>query len=357
MKLRSYQQEAVDAIQKKLETDRCALVATCVGSGKSLIISETAKKYNRAVVIQPAQELVVQNYNKFVGSGLDCTMIYSQKKGDWDADFIFTTPQTLAKNIKKVKEPDIIFADEVQWGYIGMLWKTIRANWKKCKMVGLTATPRYYEQKVVYSNGWMYSKTTCKSLAEDIFGPPVIEISRDDLRALGYGRDIKIEKVRITKVENYMLENLSIYEPIIQEHILELGELLKNLKNGLIYCTCQKHAELLNVQSKNKIRLMLGKTNKKEREQLIADFLEDKVKFIATVGCGRIGLDLPNLTSIIILTDVGNADLLEQMIGRLNRGECDKTCYYSGTINQKKPIVGQSSLIKVKKIGGKNEKI
>lgn len=353
MKLRPYQEQAVNAVREKLAKDRCALVATCVGSGKSLIIAETAKEFKRAVIVQPAQELVLQNYRKLVDSGLDCTMIDGTHKGDWNADYIFTTPQTLSRNLDKLAEPDVVFADEVQYGYIGKMWNAIRGKWNHCKLVGLTATPRYYKQSVVYSAGWMWSVTTCCSIAEDIFGAPVIDIDRETLRKMGYGRDIKMVEVRnIPRVNDSHVQNLSVYFDLVNKHLIELFALLKSVPNALIYCDSIAHAELLNRQTHNKVRLLFGTTPKKERAKLIEDFLNGEVKYIATVGCGKVGLDLPNLSSIIILTNVSNPDLLEQMVGRLNRGTCDKTCYYNSNINISKPVVGESNWVRVKKLGG-----
>jgi len=346
--LRPYQQDAVDAVQHKLATNRCALVATCVGSGKSLIIAEIAKKYKRAVIVQPAQELVTQNYNKLVHSGLDCTMIDGARKGNWDADFIFTTPQTLTKNLERITEPDILFADEVHWGYIGKMWKEIREQWGEAKLVGLTATPRYYEQKVIYKDGWMWSVTTCRSLAADIFGEPVIDIDRQTLLEMGFGRPIGMHKIPIARAGAEHIDNLEVYGHFVKRHLDELFDHLRTIDNALIYCDSKSHAQLLNKQSANSIRLLLGTTPKKERMQLIQDFLAGSVRFIATVGCGKIGLDLPNLTDIVILTNVGNPDLLEQMVGRLNRGTCYKNCWFNSTLNTAKPVVGQQSRVRIK---------
>lgn len=354
MKLRPYQQQAVDAVFEKLSTERCALVATCVGSGKSLIISECAKRFGRAVIVQPSQELVLQNYRKLIASGLDCTMIDGVHKGSWDSQYIFTTPNTLGKNLDKLCEPDVVIADEVHWGYLGSLWKTIRGSWKRCKLIGLTATPRYYVQRVQYDNGWMYSVTKCCALADDIFGAPVIEIDREMLRAMGYGRDINMVYAKeIPRLKEEHIAMPEFFGKMIDAHIYGLFELLRRIPNALIYCNSRKHAELLNEQSNGAIKLLFGTTKKKERAALIEDFLAGKVKYIATVGCGKVGLDLPNLTSIVILTNVGNPDMLEQMIGRLNRGECEKTCYYNTKINTEKPVVGKEVRVPIKKLGHK----
>ena len=45
--------------------------------------------------------------------------------------------------------------------------------------------------------------------------------------------------------------------------------------------------------------------------------------------------------------------MLEQMIGRLNRGECEKTCYYNTKINTSKPEVGKETWVPIKKLGHK----
>lgn len=352
MKLRPYQRQAVEAVFEKLSTERCALVATCVGSGKSLIIAECAKSFGRAVIVQPSQELVLQNYKKLISSGLDCTMIDSAHKGSWDAKYIFTTPNTLGKNLDKLDEPDVVIADEVHWGYLGLLWKTIRAKWKRCKLIGLTATPRFYVQSIQYANGWMYSVTRCCALADDIFGAPVLEIDREMLRDMGYGRDIKMEYVKdIPRLNETHLSMPEFFEPVIDAHIQGLFDLLRRIPNALIYCNSKKHAEIINEKSNGKVRLLFGTTKKKERAQLIEDFLAGNIRYIATVGCGKVGLDLPNLTSIVILTNVGNPDMLEQMIGRLNRGECEKTCYYNTKINTTKPEVGKETWVPIKKLG------
>lgn len=354
MKLRPYQQQAVDAVFEKLSTERCALVATCVGSGKSLIIAECAKRFGRAVIVQPSQELVRQNYNKLIASGLDCTMIDGVHKGDWNAPYIFTTPNTLGKNLHKLDEPDVVIADEVHWGYLGSLWKTIRGQWKRCKLIGLTATPRYYVQRIVYYEGWMYSVTKCCALADDIFGAPVLEIDREMLRSMGYGRDIKMVYAKdIPRLREEHVAMPEWFGTQIDSHVDALFALLRSISNALIYCDSRKHAEILNERSRGKIRLLFGTTKKKERAKLIEDFLNGGVRYIATVGCGKVGLDLPNLTSIVILTNVGNPDMLEQMIGRLNRGECEKTCYYNTKINTSKPEVGKETWVPIKKLGHK----
>lgn len=353
--LRSYQQEAVDKTREKLRKDRCALIATCVGSGKSIIISTLVQDYNRAVIVQPAQELVKQNHDKLSATGLDCTMIDGAHKGDWSARYVFTTPQTLSKNLDKLPEPDAVFADEAHYGYVGKMWSGIRKQWKTCKLIGLTATPRYYKTRTTYQGGWMWNVTTCCSLSADIFGAPVLEITREQLEQLGYGRHINMQHVDVPRISETHLADPAVYEPLIKEHLAALGALLNTLDNGLIYCDSKLHATTIVEHSNGKIELLLGTTPKKARAAMIAGFLSGNVKFIATVGCGKIGLDLPNLSSIIILTNVSNPDLLEQMIGRLNRGTCDKTCYYNSKINLKPAVVGNEDWVRIKKIGGRYE--
>lgn len=115
-KLYPHQQMAVDNVNRYLKSHRYALVELAVGLGKSYIISTLALQYKRAVILQPAMELVKQNHEKLDVAGLSSTMIDSAHKGDWSADYIYTTPQTLSKNMDKAIEPEIVLIDECLTG-------------------------------------------------------------------------------------------------------------------------------------------------------------------------------------------------------------------------------------------------
>lgn len=332
-----------------MDKTRCALVVLAVGAGKSWIMVDVAKQFKRVVVLQPCLELVKQNHSKLENSGLNTTMIDSMHKGDWDADYIYTTPQTLSKNLHKCKEPDLVILDECNVAFEGRMTDAIFGAWKNCKIFGLTATPHYYRRRTLYKGGWVYSETTTVSI-EEMYGRAVIEIDRHKLKELGYGPDIKIVRTQIPMCKSEHLENPVVYKKILDNHLRGVNDLLKGLSNGIVYCESRRHAEWLSEVFN--IPTIFGNTPKKRRQDLVDRFNQGRIPFLLTVGCLVRGYDRPDLENIVLLTNFNNASEFEQVLGRLNRGNCSKTCWYNGKVNQKTPMEGEVELVKVRRIGG-----
>lgn len=325
------------------------MVVLAVGAGKSWIMVDVAKQFKRVVVLQPCLELVKQNHEKLANSGLNTTMIDSAHKGDWNADYIYTTPQTLCKNMHKCKEPDLVIVDEANVFYEGTMFNTIFNTWQDCKVFGLTATPHYYRRKTLYKGGWVYSQTTTVSI-EEVFGRAVIEIDRHTLKQMGFGPDITITKVPIDICKSEHLKNPIVYKKILDNHLWGVNNLLKTLTNGIVFCDSRSHAEWLS-ETFN-IPTIFGDTPKKRRIDLVERFNQGRIPFLLTVGCLVRGYDRQDLENIVLLTNFNNASEFEQVLGRLNRGTCKKTCWYNGKINQRKPLEGEVELVKIRRIGG-----
>ena len=54
--------------------------------------------------------------------------------------------QTLSRRLDRVKEPSLLVVDESHHGVAGS-WQTVMAAWAKCKVLGVTATPRRLDGK------------------------------------------------------------------------------------------------------------------------------------------------------------------------------------------------------------------
>ena len=349
--LRPHQQQMVDAVKKKLSNpnERFALAVAAVASGKSYAAATIAKDYKRVIVLQPSIELIRQNHKSFEKLGIKNVMICSKANtGDWDADVVLTTANTLYRHINDVKEPDLLIIDELHLQHWGTMRKTIMAKWGKCKVFGMTATPHYYVQETVYKNRVMYNVTTCRAIADGYFGPAVFELTRNQMKELGYGADIEIKRVKITRAKGMHFDNPMIYNWIINKHIAELKVLLKELKNGIIYCDSISHAQYL-ANHLDDVAVLTGSTPAKRRREIIERFVAGDLRFVATVGCLKLGFDKPDLENIIVLTNVNNPSNAEQQIGRLNRGSGRKTCWYNGILNTAEPIIGKKTWIELKR--------
>lgn len=306
-----------------------------------------ALQYKRVVVLQPCLELVKQNHEKLSNAGLNTTMIDSAHKGDWNADYIYTTPQTLCKNLHKLVEPDLLIIDEANVFWSGKMFDAIFDKWKRCKVLALTATPFFYDRRTVYKGGWMCAETTVYSI-ESTYGKTVMDMSRREGRELGYCPEIQFTKLRIPMVEAMHLENRPAYQPLLDDHLNKLNIVLQTLKNGIIFCDSKAQASWLSEHFN--IPCIFGDTPKKERQQLVEWFNENKIPFVLTVGCLVRGFDKPDLENIVMLSNYNNASEAEQIVGRLNRGTGVKHCYYIGRLNLTPPAVGDKSIIRIKRI-------
>lgn len=349
--LRPHQQQMVDAVRQKLSqpNERFALAVAAVASGKSYAAATIAKDYKRVVVLQPSIELIRQNHKSFEKLGIPNVMICSKANtGDWTADVVLTTANTLYKHINEVQEPDLLIIDELHLQHWGTMRKTIMAKWQKCKVFGMTATPHYYVQETVYKDRVMYNVTTCCAIADGYFGPAVFELSREQMKELGFGADIEIKKVKITRAKGMHFDNPVIYEWIVKKHLAELRDLLKGLKNGIIYCDSISHAQYI-ANNLDDVSVLTGSTPAKSRREIVERFVAGDLRFVATVGCLKLGFDKPDLENIVVLTNVNNPSNAEQQIGRLNRGSGLKTCWYNGILNTADPVIGKKTWIELKR--------
>lgn len=347
--LRPHQVILVNSVMNKFEQgERFALAVAAVASGKSYAAATIAKQFKRVVVLQPSIELMKQNHKSFENLGIKNEMINGNIKGDWSADVILTTANTLSRHLDKVQEPDLLIIDELHLQHWGKMRKTIMQAWQKCKVFGMTATPHYYTQETRYKNGAMYSVTTCRAIADGYFGEPVYKLDRPTLKELGYGTDIKIEHVKITKAREMHFASPDMYWFIMNKHLSEVQSLLRLCKNAIIYCDGIKHAKFL-AENIPGIECVFGETPAKQRKEIVERFMKNETPYIATVGCLKLGFDKPDLENIIILTNVNNPSNAEQQIGRLNRGTGTKYCYYNSNLNTMEPIVGSEVWTEIKR--------
>lgn len=610
-----HQQQAVSETIRYLRTHRFALIELAVGLGKSYIISTLASlsKAKRAVILQPAMELVKQNYEKLAETGLDCTMIDSAHKGDWSANYIYTTPQTLCKNLDKLEEPPVVLIDECLTGDtmiqtldqekrldticigdiimcatgpgkvvatskkytnklykvrlsdgrtikgtgnhpvftergwtrldnleirenifsiqdMSRLWETIPSNrqqnkriavsqqkilqsvllkerqsttththrqasnskqdieaqqvckswrewessskssirftkntwrklgmrvcnknwalsgrewlsnllqgrhwkssvencnrnrwtqpsmsceesngqkengflttarvesiqieeqrvsipvynlqvsghpsyfangvlthnchmfwsgkmfntifrkWKNCKVVLLTATPYYNVQKTEYSGGYMWSVTKTHSIADELGIEPCVRLDREAGLKLGYGCTIRFHKLPIYMLKAEHIKDQATYQYMIDFHIDEVRKVVKNMENCIIYCDSIAQAELLQAKLGLPCECVFGSTPKKKRIELIDKLKSGVIKYVITVGCLKLGFDFPGLQNILLLANFNNECEAEQIIGRLNRGHGEKDVYYIGRLNNKKPVPGKTTKVRL----------
>lgn len=338
MKLRSYQKRVVEKSLDYLKgKDKSpSLVVSPTGSGKSLLISKTAKESGEpSLVLQPKKELLEQNLAKLRAFGGDAT-VYSASMNEKElSDFTYATLGSIKSMGKKFRSMGIknVFIDEAHSGYppeTGSMFRNFMDDLKPDKVIGYTATPfrlktslgpegtsisklvmlnrsrpKYFKKFIdvvqiqeIVENGWW----------SDI---QYVEHKFDDSSLLFNSSGAEFDKSSVIRLNEKLGVNNNIY--------LRVKELMKDPdKKILVFTDCVETAEKMTQHLPNTAYLH-AKMSKKEREQVLNDFKSGKIRAVFNYAILAVGFDFPELNHVIMGRPTNSMAVYYQIVGRITR--------------------------------------
>ena len=337
--LRPYQQDAVEFTLRHFRKSRDpAVIVLPTGAGKSLIIAELAKiAKGRVLVLAHVKELVEQNYEKFTSYGLDAG-IYSAglSQKDVTGKVIFGSIQSVARASKNFFEDfSLVVIDEchrvnLESGtqYLEVLKKIWESNKMIC-VLGLTATPYRLD------SGWIYQynyRGFVTSIQPKLFKKCIFELTLSDMiKAKFLTEPVQIdapvasydfsslklipvsESFKLSEIEE-ILKDQSRITPVIIQNIVELS---KDRLGVLIFTASVRHAaEILNYLPKGESALIVGDTPGEDRDKIVTEFKDRKIKYLVNVSVLTTGFDAPHVDVIAILRPTESVALYQQIVGR-----------------------------------------
>lgn len=372
-KLRDYQQDAVNSVVQLFKKSRDpAVVVLPTGAGKSLVIAELARiAKGRVLVLAHVKELVHQNYEKYKSYGLEAGIFSaSLGKKDFNEKAIFGGVQSVAR------APDDFFndfsllvidechrvAEEGATQYQDVIKKLLERNPKLC-ILGLTATP--YRLGL----GWIYEYSASGEIKTDkkrFFKKCVYELPlsymiknkfltipiKIDIPVTSYDFSELIEKggAYTTSDIEEILKSQKKLTPLIINNIVDITERYSR-QGVMIFSASVRHAEeIMAYLPKDQARVVLGDTDIADRDQIVQDFKNKKIKYLVNVSVLTTGFDAPHVDVIAILRPTESNSLYQQIVGRgLRLSEGKKDCYildytgmrhdiYKPEISDKKPM-------------------
>jgi DNA repair protein RadD len=387
--LRPYQTDAVTAtLEHFRKTNEPAIIVLPTGAGKSLVIAELAKLAKRKIlVLTHVKELVEQNHNKFVQysdySGVK-SGVYSAglKLKQTEFQVTFASVQSVVRNLdafaaeyslviidechrvsqfqksvstdkSKAKDADLV--ENSQYGKIVQQLKTINPD---LKILGLTATPyrmgmgwiyQYHHHGIKRSDSpkpfvkCIYELPLSYMIKHGFLTPPNMvdaPIAQYDFSALESNKNGDFSEQEV----NELLVKYTRVTQAITEQIEQLAETRQGV---MIFAATIKHAkEIQGYLPKNQTALITGKTKLAERENLINDFKDKKLKFLVNVSVLTTGFDAPHVDFIAILRPTESVSLYQQIVGRGlrlndNKKDCLVVDYAGNGINIFYPEVGE----------------
>ncbi|MFA0242527.1 MULTISPECIES: DEAD/DEAH box helicase [Vibrio] len=365
--LRPYQADSVKSVIhyfRKHQTPAVLVLPT--GAGKSLVIAELARlAKGRVLVLAHVKELVEQNHEKYEGYGLKGS-IFSAGLGrkETDQQVVFASVQSVVRNLDSFSNQFSLLVidechrvpDEKTSSYQKVITH-LRENNSGIKVLGLTATP--YRLGM----GWLYQYHTRGQVRSEeprffrdcifelpirylldegfltparMIDAPVLSYDFSQLRPASTGRYKESEL-------DMVIEQSKRATPQIVDQIIELA---KDKLGIMVFAATVRHAqEILGLLPEGEASIVIGDTPTLERDQIISDFKERKIKFLVNVSVLTTGFDAPHVDLIAILRPTESISLYQQIVGRglrLSPGkkECLVLDYAGNSYDLYQPEVG-----------------
>lgn len=341
MKLRPYQQEAVDASIAHMKASTAPfLIDAATGAGKSLMIAALADHIHklsgkRILCLAPSAELVVQNRGKYLANGNPASL-FSASVGQKSTRYpvVFGTPLTVKNNVSRFgSEYAMVVIDECH-GITPTLISIIdymREKNQNLRICGMTATPYRMGTGYIFRE-WPDGTINGDDTARDpYFDKCVYSVHARDLIDAGFltrpviggtcGARYDTGGLAVNKMGKF---NANAVDVAYHGHgrktaaiVTDIVTQARNRRGVMIFAATVRHAnEVLASLPPELSAIITGGTPKKERAALIERFKAKRIKYLVNVSVLTTGFDAPHVDLIALLRKTESVGLLQQIIGR-----------------------------------------
>lgn len=376
MKLRYYQQDAVDAIRKYLcNHDGNPCVELPTGAGKSLVISELVrlwagpKRKMRVLILAHRKELVLQNHAEFatlcpeVDAG-----IYSAglKRKDTNHDVTYASIDSLANNPRALLAPHVIIIDEAHRisPKQGTKYQATIQHYKernpKLRVVGLTATPYRMDSGNICHDDFI--------LTDLVYSAPIAKLMEDKYLCRLRSRintSPDVSGVRKNSKGDYVVSSLaSVVDvpKVVKTAVKEACNVIEseNRKGVMWFCVNQQHCEHVQeclTSLGYTAPIVTAKTPAKDRDRIVESFKNRQLRMIINIDVYTEGFNAKHVDCVVALRPTLSKGLWAQIVGRGLRIHPDKQdCLvldFGGNIERHGPIdMLSAERVRMHKCGG-----
>jgi len=315
------QRDALKNIENLREKNKKkALLISATGTGKTYLSAFDVEKFKPKKFLFVVHRLTIaeeamKTFKRLLGDNIKMG-VYSGGTQEIDADYIFSTVQTISKpeHLEKFDKNhfDYIVIDETHRAGADS-YKRLMEYFSPEFLLGMTATPERTDGEDIFKlfdYNIAYEIRLNKALEEDMLCP-FHYYGVTDLIVDGKPIDDKTEfryLVAEERVKN-IIEKIELYS-------CDSGS-----TRGFIFCSrqeeCIELSRMLNDKGLKTVALT-GKSGEKERQDAI-DRLEsdyNKLDYIITVDIFNEGVDIPKVNQIIMLRPTQSAIIFIQQLGR-----------------------------------------
>ena len=368
MRLRGYQQAAVDAVYDHLRSRNDNPVAVLpTGAGKSLVLAKIASDAvsrwgGRVLILAHVKELLEQNADKVRKLCPDIEVgLYSAglKKRDTNTPILVAGIQSIYKRACDLDPFDLIVVDEAHLiskkgdGMYRQFLADCKVINPHVRVIGLTATPFRLDSGMICSPDHFLNHVCyeigIKELIRDGYLCPLVSkagVNRADFSGV---------HVRAGEFVSDEVDRLAGDEALVSAACGEIVELATDRRAVLIFATSVAHGrqvvETLRHNHGVECGFVTGQTPANERDEILARFRGDAadslfgqepLRFLCNVNVLTTGFDAPRVDCVVMLRPTMSPGLLYQCVGRGFRLHPEKqNCLvldFGGNIERHGPI-------------------
>lgn len=337
--LRDYQVEAIkETFASLIQSDEPVMFVMSVGGGKSICAGTICKRFqdlNKNVLcLVNSAELVRNNSLAFQNLGGNPSIFCASlnEKG-YKNNIVFATPQSVMSAIKN-KHPigdrifNLIIVDEAH----GIAYKKddscfmrilrhFKQSYPPMRLLGLSGTPFRLDngstESIIGKNA-LFKKsvaniTTEWLIANNYLVKPQFGITNvDDIDMSNYHvqKSVKNKNEALNKI---VVANKRLTYDILQE----VQQIMKERNGAFVFCSTIPHChEAAQALPPELTRIIIGSTTDEERNQILNDARNKKIKYLLSVSCLLVGVDVPFFCTVVFLRPTSSLTLFIQAIGR-----------------------------------------
>lgn len=316
--LRDYQIDAVDSVEKQLETHRSTMIVMATGLGKTQIFCELARRTaGKVLILAHRAELVDQAKHRIDELTNEWAAVdRAGEVANTDARIVVGSIQTVQRDSRMKRYPpdhfSLIIADE-NHHYVSKTFKRPLEYFSKAKILGVTATPDRLDkrglgeifQSVAYRMDILDGIT--KGWLVPIRGH-VIRVEEVDLSDVGkVGSDLNQGELDLTI--------LKACEGIIQK-TMEMAEDKQTIIFFPGVASAEFAANRINHLKPGSAAFVGAKTESYLRGNIVHQFKTGKIQYLCNCQVATEGFDAPSVSVIACARPTLSRALYTQMVGR-----------------------------------------
>jgi len=315
MKLRPYQQYALDSVQAGAGEHKRQMVVMGTGAGKTIFFSHLADQTpGRTLILAHRAELLDQAIQKLhAATGIIAGREQGPNRACRSHEVVVASVQSMVRRFKEW-DPDhfeLIICDECHHS-VSDSWQKVLEYFSNAKVLGVTATPDREDQREL---GAFYTRLA-------------YEIGMMELVKLGYLAPIMIQtcpvKIDIRGVQqrtgDFATDQLGeSIDPHLREVVKQIKIHAPNRRTVVFLPLIATSKRFVEIATEEGLDVRHVDGTSEDRKQILKDFSQAKFKVLANAMLLTEGWDDPGVDCIVNLRPTKSRSLYTQIIGRGTR--------------------------------------